>query len=88
MITWNNQQVVYHKLPRSYALYLCLSLCQNCGSSRSSKSGGHCIDGFERFVLAFALALRRGPSDDLEEAGHQCHQCVAVGNSCVVVRYL
>jgi hypothetical protein len=49
------------------------------------KSGGHCIDGFERFVLAFALALRRGPGDDLEEAGHQC---VAVGNSCVVVRYL
>jgi hypothetical protein len=31
------------------------------------KSGGHCIDGFERFILAFASAFRRRPSDDLEE---------------------
>lgn len=47
------------------------------------KPGGHCIDGFERFKLAFALALRRGPSDGLDEA-----ISVAVGRSRVVGRYL
>ena len=29
LITWANQQVVHHKLPRSHALHLCPSLCQD-----------------------------------------------------------